>query len=69
MTPDRPNTLIAAEGEPKKRIWSLVAAHFIGAGFDSEECEPMGDREFKLLMGFVVLATIAFAFIMHGLPR
>jgi hypothetical protein len=66
MIPDTLNTSIEAKGEPKKRIWSLVAAHFIGAGFDAGECEPIGEREFKLLMGLVVLATSAFGFIMHG---
>lgn len=66
MTPEMPTVPIATEQLPKKRIWSLVASHFIGGGFDAEECEPIGDREFKLLMGLVALATFAFGVIMNG---
>lgn len=69
MALDTPNSLLAVKPQPRKRVWSLLAAHFIGEGFDAEECEPIGDREFKLLMGLVVLATFAFGFIMHGWPR
>ncbi|MBF8294561.1 MAG: hypothetical protein HW389_1106 [Bacteroidetes bacterium] len=66
MTPKTSITSIAAEDAPKGSILSLLAGHFIGGGFDSAECEPISDSEFKVLMAVVVVAAIAFGCIVNG---
>jgi hypothetical protein len=69
MTPDMPLVSIATSQSTIRRIWSLLASHFIHGGSDTEETAPIGDREFRILMGIVVLATVAFGVIMNGWSR
>jgi hypothetical protein len=60
------STSIAAENGRKPSTVSLLAGHFIGGGFDSEECEPISDGDFRLLMALVVVSTFAFGCIVNG---
>ena len=56
-----------AAGElTKTGLGSLIAGYFSGCRTHREECEPVSDREFKLLMAFVVLATFTFGCVVHG---
>jgi hypothetical protein len=50
----------------KASKWALLAAHFNVGGFESEDCDPISDKEFKLLMALVGVATVAFGCIVHG---
>lgn len=45
---------------------SFRANGTIEMGFDIEECEPVSEREFRMLMAFVVIAAFAFGCIVHG---
>ncbi|HCA78094.1 MAG TPA: hypothetical protein DEP53_00005, partial [Bacteroidetes bacterium] len=60
------NNEIKAEQRAKKHIWSFLKAPFMGSVVDESDCEPIGEREFRLLMGLVAFATLAFGFIMNG---
>ena len=60
------STSIAAEDGRKPNTLSLLAGNFIGAAFDSKECEPLGDGSFKVLMALVVVATLGFGCIVNG---
>jgi hypothetical protein len=66
MTPQAISTSIAAENAPKASMLSLLAGHFIGAGFDFDECEPIGNGGFNMLMALVAVATLAFGCIVNG---
>jgi len=57
---------IAAKDGGKTSIASALAGNFIGAAFDSKECEPLGDGGFKVLMALVVVATLGFGCIVNG---
>ncbi|MCX6135727.1 MAG: hypothetical protein NTU47_18125 [Ignavibacteriales bacterium] len=66
MTPQTSSTVFAAEESGKTSIARLLAGHFIGGGFDPEECEPVSDREFRLLMGIIAISALAFGSIVNG---
>ena len=57
---------IAAKDGGMTCIASALAGHFIGVGFDSSECEPISDREFRLLMGIIAISALAFGSIVNG---
>ena len=57
---------IVAKDGGKTSIASTLAGHFIGVGFDSSECEPISNKEFKMLMGIVAVSTFAFGCIVNG---
>ena len=66
MTPQTSSTALAAEQSGKAGIARFLADQFVGNGVDSEECEPISDREFKMLMALVVVAAVAFGCIVNG---
>ena len=66
MTHQMSNTSIAAEDTGKASIATFLADQFVGGGFESEECEPISDGEFKVLMTLVVFAAFAFGCIVNG---
>lgn len=50
----------------KANVPSFSVNGLTGMGFDIEECEPISEREFRMLMAFVVIATFAFGCIVNG---
>ncbi len=60
------NSAIGAENRAKTNIVSFLAGRLISGGFDSKECEPISDIEFKMLMVIVVVSTFAFGCIVNG---
>jgi hypothetical protein len=66
MTSRMSNSSIAVEDGRKASIGSYLAGHFMSGGVDFEECGPISDSEFKLLMALVVVATLVFGCIVHG---
>ena len=57
---------IAAKDGGKTSIASALVGHFIGVGFDSSECEPISNKEFKMLMRTVAVSALAFGCIVNG---
>jgi hypothetical protein len=45
---------------------SFMTAGTIRMGFEIEECDPISDKEFRVLMAFVVSAAFAFGCIVNG---
>lgn len=66
MTSQMSNTSIAAEEGGRVSVESLFRDHFIGEEVDFEECGPLSDTGFKVLVALVVVATFAFGCIVHG---
>ena len=66
MISEMTNRPISEEDGAEANKAPLLAAHFGVGGFESEDCEPISDREFKWLMALVVVATVAFGCIVHG---
>ena len=57
---------IAAKDRAKTSIASTLTGYFIGVGFDSSECEPISNKEFKMLIGIVAVSAFAFGCIVNG---
>lgn len=66
MTSEMTDRPISQDGGAEANKGPLLAAHFGVGGFESEDCDPISDREFKLLMALVTVATVAFGCIVHG---
>jgi molybdopterin-biosynthesis enzyme MoeA-like protein len=66
MTPQASNAALAAEHSGKASLARFLANQFVVSGFDSEECEPISDREFKMLIALVMVAAVAFGCIVNG---
>lgn len=66
MTPQTSSPALAAEESEKASIVRFLADQFIGNEFDSEECEPISHREFRLLMGIIAISALAFGSIVNG---
>jgi hypothetical protein len=54
-----------ADNEAESDI-SLPGGETIGLEFELTECDPISLKEFRLLMSFVVAATMAFGCIVNG---
>jgi hypothetical protein len=66
MVPEMSNLSVVAEDHEEQTIPSFIAGRLTAGGIDLEECETIGDNEFKLLMAFVVIATFVFGCIVNG---
>jgi hypothetical protein len=56
----------SADGITNAGMPSFLASGAIHIGFEIEECEPVSQREFRMLMAFVVIAAFAFGCIVNG---
>ena len=66
MAPSISDFSVAVEDHEERMASSSIAGERISEGMDFEECAPIGDREFKTLMGLIVIATIGFGCIVNG---
>ena len=66
MAPRISETSISANEIGRASMSSFSASGLIGVGFNTEECEPLSQREFRILMAFVVIAALAFGCIVNG---
>jgi hypothetical protein len=66
MAPRMSDTSISANEIEKAGIPSLSASGLMGAGFDIQECDPISEKEFRMLMLFVGIAAFAFGCIVNG---
>lgn len=66
MTSQISNMSVAPENGRKELLVSLLAALVLSGGSNSEEQEPIGRNEFRILMSLVVLAALAFGCTING---
>ncbi len=64
--PQMTNTSVVAEDRGKASLPSFFAGHWIGGRLHFEDCEPISDSEFKVLMALVAIATFAFGCVVNG---
>ena len=58
-------TPLTVDGDKKVSIISLFVRSFVAVRQEPEELEPIGKREFQILMALVGFAALAFGLIVH----
>ena len=66
MAPQTPETSVSANEIGNASMSTFSVNGLIGVGFNTEECGPLSQKEFRMLMGFVAMAAFAFGCIVHG---